>query len=104
MKAAAIFLFLTLPYSLLAKCPIGSTQGVVGTQCFVFRGRPTAFVAAEEDCVSQKGHLASIQSSLTNRFLSGLMSGYGVNELWLGGDYDLFTQNAWSWTDGTRWQ
>lgn len=97
-----MFLLLWLVPLSLAKCPIGSTQGPGSTQCFIYRPKTSIWVTAEEDCVSRKGHLASVHDDLTNSFLSKFVSDYDANSLWLGGDYDLYVQNVWSWTDGTR--
>lgn len=100
-KTPAITTILYFIPVVLAKCPIGTTQGPTNTQCFLFRTAPSEWFTAEQDCVSRNGHLASVHDNLTNKFLTSLGGGC-ANELWIGGE--SFVQETWSWTDGTRWQ
>lgn len=93
--------FVYLVPALLAKCPVGTTQGPAGTQCFLYQTVASSWVMAEQDCVNRKGHLTSVHDSLTNTFVSNLARGC-ANEVWLGGE--SFVEKTWAWTDGTRWQ
>ncbi|KAH7714740.1 proteoglycan 3-like protein [Aphelenchoides avenae] len=75
----------------LAACPTGSVQGLNKHQCYPLGG-----------------HLASVSSRLTNRFLHTLeLKGTTVGDYWLGAYYavyfdDKFPNTVWSWSDGQR--
>ena len=57
------------------------------------------FTDAEAFCVSQGGHLASIQSEEEN---AELLKAAGSERVWLGGS-DGAEEGRWVWTDGKSW-
>ncbi|KAH7701760.1 hypothetical protein AAVH_31101, partial [Aphelenchoides avenae] len=60
---------------------------------------------AERHCAALKGHIASVTSIFTNRFLYTLEIKSGTSgDYWLGGYYNLdfndkFPRTAWQWSD-----
>lgn len=58
-----------------AKCPLGSVQGLTDDACYSFSVDSTSWSRAEEQCVKQGGHLASVSNGFTNSFLSSTAVG-----------------------------
>ena len=57
---------------------------------------------AENFCVSQGKHLASVTSIEEEKEVGKLMF-FGVSNVWLGGKR-MSTEDSWQWLDGRKWQ
>ena len=64
----AILFGIFIPIS-LASCPAGSIQGSNADDCYQIFAQPTNWVTAQEICVRNGGHLASISKAFQNAFL-----------------------------------
>lgn len=85
------------------QCPWGWMKfGEHGHEyCYTFVDAPKTWVAAERYCQFEKGHLASIHSPETHRFLQTLSRGF-THEFppaWIGGT-NAVKACFWMWTDG----
>ena len=59
--------------------------------------------AAEENCVSKGGHLASVASPSHWQKLKDVIANRDIiSDVWLGGT-DEVNEGNWSWTDGSKW-
>merc|ERR1712110_587377 len=59
---------------------------------------------AEDFCLMKGGHLASVGSEATQRYLDEGTSRIGPpGFVWLGGN-DMEQEGVWEWTDGTPWE
>ena len=59
------------------------------------------FIEADEYCVSNGGHLASVENAFVDGFIQGQASIFFKGKsYWLGGN-TMFNPGTWSWTDGT---
>ncbi|KAH7705649.1 type-2 ice-structuring protein-like protein [Aphelenchoides avenae] len=101
-----VFVFIVA--SALAACPPGSVQGLNKQQCYVLGNTSASWLQAERQCAALKGHLASVTSIFTNRFLYTLEIKSGTSgDHWLGGYYnmdfnDKFPRTVWQWSDALR--
>lgn len=100
-------LFVLLAYSSvfalgLARCPIGAVQGTHADECYLYRQLQANWYQAEEECVTQLGHLASVHSAFANAFLPRqACSTSGTNtDYWTGASHGVIN-SEWSWTDGS---
>lgn len=82
-----------------AKCPQGAIQGLVDDECFTLGQSAIGWYDAEEECVRQNGHLASVDSAFSNAFLVDNTNPL-LTILWLGGVADG-APARWRWTDRT---
>lgn len=103
MKIPLIFLVLTLSPGTNGKCPSGAVQGPSGGDCFLYRTERATWFQAEEDCIGQFGHLASVTDAFVNAFLPRFACAGGSDEdsadYWLGGSKGVSSLD-WSWSDG----
>uniref|UniRef100_A0A914YG15 C-type lectin domain-containing protein n=1 Tax=Panagrolaimus superbus TaxID=310955 RepID=A0A914YG15_9BILA len=74
------------------------------SQCYTFQTLKSAFINAEEACVSIGGHLASIHDAFANAFLAQQATltfhDSVTTDIWIGAT-SLIHRGTWSWTDGT---
>ena len=81
-------------------CPSGWM--VNGSRCYRFMMIPKTWVFAEDDCVSQSGHLVSITSDSENdivHYLRGLSTSQ-YSDIWIGLN-DTTVEGKFGWIDGT---
>ena len=72
-----------------------------GEHCYLWSSEKKNWTAAEDFCLQEGGHLASVTSIATNDFvLEGMR---GLSQFWLGGN-DIEEEGAWKWTDCTPWE
>ena len=98
----AFFLCLFYISKTLASCPVGAIQGVNSEDCYQLFPAPTNWVAANENCARNGGHLASISSVFQNTFLQGEAQLLLVNadSAWIGAN-TILTPGNWTWSDNT---
>ena len=74
---------------------------MLDSNCYkVFRSK-LSWQDAENYCVREGGHLASIHSKEENDFVAKLASPVvGRAEPWIGGN-DLTAEGSWAWSDGS---
>ena len=58
---------------------------------------------AEDFCQEEGGHLASVSSNETMRYVLALWSRQNKPHVWLGGNV-LDQEGIWKWTDCTHWE
>lgn len=80
-------------------CPPGAIQGLADDDCFTLGQSIVGWYDAEEECVRQNGHLASIDSAFINSFLVDSTNPL-LTIIWLGGVADG-APARWRWTDRT---
>lgn len=68
---------------------------------YKFYGKAVTWREAEEFCVSQGGHLVSINSKGEQKFVTGLTSSEMADNIWIGGYRTKEDENTWYWTDGS---
>jgi hypothetical protein len=86
----------------LSSCPVGAIQGNNPDDCYKFFSIPKNWVSAEEDCVGQNGHLASISNVFQNSFLQNQLQAiaYYSNSIWVGGN-TITISGIWTWSDNS---
>ncbi|XP_043981350.1 galactose-specific lectin nattectin-like [Gambusia affinis] len=84
-----------------ADCPPGWTW--FQRRCFVFVNDQKSWAAAENDCLSKNGNLASFQSSDEYSFIKNLVYQTTGNytRSWIGAHSTLI-DSTWLWSDGSR--
>ncbi|XP_022111926.1 alpha-N-acetylgalactosamine-specific lectin-like [Acanthaster planci] len=89
-------------------CPPGYTKWQ--TNCYKLFDEVKNWAAAEQRCVADGAHLASVHSAAENNFVNqmALQGTAGGQETWIGLN-DLQTENSFVWTDGspidyTNWE
>ena len=58
---------------------------------------------AEEFCVNEGGHLASVTSDAIKEYVVEGMNIKGLNKTWIGGT-DKQEEDVWKWTDNRPWE
>lgn len=79
-------------------CPSSSVQGLDSTDCYRYFSGPSTWFAAEERCIAESGHLASVPNAFANSLLSGGQI-YVETQFWIGGNIGIESPNSWTWTD-----
>lgn len=94
--------FATLLNAVFGECPPGAVQGISPTVCYLYRSAQSSWYGAEEDCVTQRGHLVSVPNGFINSFQPAqACSTSGVDTYyWIGASRGVIS-TTWSWTDGT---
>lgn len=59
------------PLNASAKCPPGTTQGLVD-ECYLLKYDSDTWFQAEESCIRDGSHLASVANAFVNGFVSDL--------------------------------
>ena len=77
-------------------CP---PQDAPATYEFHYVSTSLTWQAAEDNCLSLGGHLASAHSVEEQESLLALG---GTSRYWIGGN-DIATEGSWMWSDGTPW-
>ncbi|KAH7694097.1 hypothetical protein AAVH_38862, partial [Aphelenchoides avenae] len=86
-------------WSVNARCPVGTTQGLAPTECYVYKSKQLTWPQAEAECMSYGGHLSSIKSKTHNYFLLKMPNLQCASSYWVGGNYDRTVANQWAWVD-----
>ncbi|XP_041841863.1 ladderlectin-like isoform X1 [Melanotaenia boesemani] len=81
-------------------CPDNWTK--INGRCFGYVLTPMSWRAAERNCVSMGGHLASVHSAQEYQDVQSLVWSItrNYNEAWIGGS-DQTKEGVWTWTDRT---
>ena len=74
-----------------------------GDHCYLWNTGKKNWTAAEDFCLQEGGHLASVTSNATNDFVLEGMNRIGLARILLGGN-DIEEEGAWKWTDCTHWE
>lgn len=88
----------------LARCPVGTVQGIGRDDCFELSRFADNWYGAEDDCRRRSGHLTSVSSAFTNAFLRDQCAVWNLGSarsFWLGASEDS-SYGSWVWSDGTR--
>jgi len=80
------------------QCPSGDWS-VFGSACYRLFDTKKSWDEAENQCIGEDGHLASVHSQQEHDFIVSLSS----EPLWLGAKNDLSSEGAWGWSDGSCW-
>ncbi|KAH7718503.1 CLEC-50 protein [Aphelenchoides avenae] len=83
----------------LSKCPIGTLQGPLSSECYIYKAVQLSWPQAEAECMSFGGHLASIRNKSYNAFMRRMPNIDCPSSHWIGGNLGRTTANAWSWVD-----
>jgi hypothetical protein len=98
-----LVLALLITVSLVAAiCPAGSIQGLSPESCYSISKQSLSWTDAEQECVSQGGHLVSVTSDIKNTFIQSTVLYFTSGVFWIGGYKDV-VRNKWRWSDGSRW-
>ncbi|TKR66619.1 hypothetical protein L596_022888 [Steinernema carpocapsae] len=104
IRANLAMVLSTLILSILASialggdsCPVGSFASFDGKKCLQVVSLETTFQSAQGICASFGGNLASIH----NKYDNALIEEHVNENFWLGGS-DLSDNDAWKWTDGSK--
>jgi hypothetical protein len=94
------FIVESILYLTFAYCPTGSIQGNDPTECYLIFSFPTNWVAAEEICVNNGGHLASVANVFQNAFLQNETKTllYNADSVWIGAN-SIYKPGNWTWSD-----
>lgn len=86
-------------------CPPGTLQGMNANDCYRVHFSYADWQAAENECVSDGGHLASVSNAFVNKLLYNISSDVrGVGDyVWLGGQNQGSQHPEWTWSDGSPW-
>ena len=81
---------------------VGNIEYDPHARLFTFHNTPKTWSDAEDTCVSQGGHLASILSEAEQVKVTKLTKG----NIWLGGKRMPVNENIskWEWVDGSKWE
>ena len=82
----------------VSSCDEGWKQ--FGNNCYLFKLEKKTWTAAEDFCLNEGGHLASIASKAINTFIGDEMY---PEDFWVGGN-DRGREGTWKWTDCTPWE
>ena len=85
----------------VSTCDQGWTQ--FGNKCYFWGTDMKKWIQAEDFCLSEGGHLASIPTQAVNTFVWKEMDARGKKFFWIGGN-DLEEEGIWRWTDCTPWE
>jgi len=90
--------------AVLQPCPPGYSMLVQGNNnCYKLVSSAKSWQAAENQCMSEGGHLASIHNAFENNALSTLAATGNANaNTWIGLNNMNSSPNMFSWTDGTN--
>ena len=61
------------------------------------------WAAAENFCVKEGGHLASVLTLATKHYVEKRVRRSGLSKVWLGGN-DIEQEGFWKWTSGEVWK
>ncbi|WKY03846.1 hypothetical protein Q1695_005083 [Nippostrongylus brasiliensis] len=89
---------LLLPFA-AADCPVGTTYHPEFNRCYMFVSEPLAFGLAEDDCISNKGHLVSVMNGFENAMLGESAVAQNIKSPYFVGMNTL--QGNWSNVDGS---
>ena len=70
--------------------------------CYKAFNERRTFQAAEDRCLTFRGHLASVHSQDEMQFIHDQVVRDISDHVWLGGS-DRETEGTWKWTDGSAW-
>ena len=89
------------PDNIKVTCTLQPVQGWEqnGDNCYLWSTNEKNWSDAEEFCVNEGGHLASITSDAINSYVREGISGH----LWIGGN-DIHQEGVWQWTDNMPWE
>jgi len=73
-----------------------------GDHCYLWSTEKMTWIAAENFCQEQGGHLASVASHEKMGYVRSGLAKIGVTDIWLGGN-DMEKERVWIWTDCTPW-
>ena len=79
-----------------AKCREGWDEK--DDQCYFWSSETQSWRKAEEFCVKEGAHLASVTSKSTNDYILEEIGKRGVEFLWVGGSYRGL-EGGWRWND-----
>jgi hypothetical protein len=86
----------------MASCPAGTVQGLRTDLCYEISEDVESWATAEQTCVTNGGHLASVTSDVTSGFFQSTVSFVNSYSYWIGGYKDV-VESKWVWSDGSRW-
>lgn len=101
MRQLVLLLLMFIIETVLARCPLGSVQGLGQDDCFKLSHYADTWYGAENDCRGKGGHLTSVSSAFTNAFLRDECTLWSSNSFWLGAS-EGSSYDSWTWSDGTR--
>merc|ERR1719341_1998273 len=73
-----------------------------GEHCYLWSTDKKNWTSAEEFCRKEGGHLASVHSTATVKFVVEGMNRTGLEVVWLGGN-DIEVEGTWNWVDCSPW-
>ena len=74
-----------------------------GDHCYFWSNDTKSWTDAEDFCQKEGGHLASVASNATQKYMDQrYRKGLG-GVVWLGGN-DIEEESAWKWTDCSHWE
>ena len=80
-----------------AKCREGWDEK--DDHCYFWSSETQSWREAEEFCVKEGAHLASVTSKSTNDYILEGIGKRGVEFLWVGGSYRGLEEGGWKWND-----
>ena len=93
------------PDNIKVTCTLQPVQGWEqnGDNSYLWSTTNKNWADAEEFCVNEGGHLASVTSDAINEYVMEGMNIKGLNRLWIGGT-DIHQEGVWQWTDNMPWE
>ena len=93
------------PDNIKVTCTLQPVQGWEqnGDNCYLWSTNEKNWSDAEEFCVNEGGHLASVTSDAIEEYVMEEMNIKGLNAIWIGGT-DIHQEGVWQWTDNMPWE
>jgi hypothetical protein len=100
----AVLVTLLLCSVAVAKCPVGTIQGLADDHCYSISEHALNWNSAEQQCVFKGGHLISVTNAVVEVLFQSLVADEIAPSYWTGGyNEDSRAISKWHWSDGRRW-
>ena len=89
----------------MTTCVVGCGQGWEenGDHCYRWSAnRKITWIEAQDWCINQGGHLASVTSNSIKTYVVEGMNRNNVDNIWIGAN-DCMQEGDWKWVDNSRW-